>query len=474
MHILHPWARRSSARRSAGGPRGLALALVLAACSSDKTTKTSAPVSDASVGDGSTNGSALSDVGDVWQAGASVADITPTDAQIASQKLFMGAYGFLTGRGPATGVHDHVYARAMVLRHKRDAVVMTILDMPGISNRVIHAVADIVNGHTHIPKESIYVGATHSHSAPDLQGLWGSVPEDYKTLVETKTAQAIEDAFNAAAPADLMVSKGTAPNRNRRDWPFTDTELTVLDAKAKDGAHIVTLIQFAAHPVVLGAGNKLISRDFVGYLVDHAEEKLGGSPVLYFNGVIGDASPDYNGPAADFAKCQAYGNIVADAALATMASQSKVTPGIYLDHEPWRQEVTNAAFVGLGNAGILDYDFVTDAGFMGIDTQFNYLRFGNEVQVVVFPGEALTRTGLRVKAKMTSPFHLWLGLTTDSLGYFVPSDEWQTGRNGDYEESVSTGQTAGDNAVRVLQGAIGRDPDPPPGPGLTFPFDAGL
>jgi hypothetical protein len=452
--------------------RWLTLTLILAACSSDKTTeKSPSAPSDASASDG---GSRLTDVGDVWQVGASVADVTPTDDQLASQKLFMGAYGLLTARGPATGVHDHVYARTMVLRHRRDVLVMTIIDMPGISNRVIHKISDMVNAETHIPKEAIYVGATHSHSAPDLQGLWGGVPDDYKTLVETKTAQGIANAFRSSAPADLLVSKGTAPNRNRRGWPFTDTELTVLDAKGKDGTHIGTLIQFAAHPVILGADNKLISRDFVGYLVDYAEQQQGGPPVLYYNGVIGDASPDYGGSATGFDKAQAYGQVVADAALATMSSQSKVTPGIYRDHEPWRQDVTNAAFQGLAKAGILDYDAVVDAGTMGIDTQFSYLRLGNEVQVVVFPGEALTRTGLRIKTKMTSPFHLWLGLTTDSLGYFVPSDEWQTGRNGNYEEGVSTGQAAGDNAVRVLNAAIARDPSPPSGPALKFPFDAGL
>lgn len=59
---------------------------------------------------------------------------------------------------------------------------------------------------------------------------------------------------------------------------------------------------------------------------------------------------------------------------------------------------------------------------------------------------------------MTSPYRLFLGLTTDTLGYFVKSDEWMMGHNDNYEESVSLGETAGDNAVRVLSEAIDRDP----------------
>jgi hypothetical protein len=113
--------------------------------------------------------------------------------------------------------------------------------------------------------------------------------------------------------------------------------------------------------------------------------------------------------------------------------------------------------VALNNLGALDYDTTTVGTNMGIATQFTYFRLGTEVQAIAFPGEALTRTGLEVKGKLTSPFHVWLGLTTDTLGYFVKSDEWMTGRNGDYEESVSMAQTAGDNAIQVLSDAIGKD-----------------
>lgn len=387
-----------------------------------------------------------------WQAGADVVDLSPTSDQIATGKLFMGAYGALTQRGPATGIHDAVAARTLVLRSGCDVISMTILDMPGISNRVIHAIGDAVSAETHIPKDGIYVGATHSHSSPDLQGLWGHVPDDYKADVIQKTSESIIAAFRALEPADIYASKGTAPNRNRRDWGFTDTELTVLEAQAKDGSQIGTLVNFAAHPVILGAENHLISRDFCGYLVDSIESTLGGK-ALFFNGVVGDASPV--SPASSFDGCQQYGEIVAQNAVDATKTHTKLSPGIYREQQAFSQEVTNQVFVAV--RGILDYDFDQDAGQMSVETQFTYFRLGKELQGVVFPGEALTRTGQDIKAPQTAPFHLWLGLTTDSLGYFVKSDEWMTGHNGNYEETVSTGQTAGDNSIRVLTGLIAKD-----------------
>ena len=390
-----------------------------------------------------------------WQIGVNVTDISPTEAELAGGQLYMGAYGILTARGPATGVHDPIYARTMVLKNASSTIAMTILDLPGISNRALHAIADQVLAETELTSENVFVGATHTHSAPDLQGLWGHVPDDYRQRLIDLTAQSITDAFNAVEPAELFVAKGTAPNRNRRGHMEIDSELTVLDAKTTSGRRLGTLVNFAAHPVKLGADNKLISRDFCGYTVDRAEAALGGK-VLFFNGVVGDASPDGGG--SGYEGAEGFGNIVADAAIAAVAGETKVTPGIYRDQEKWQEEVTNQGFKALNDLGALDYDIEPVGAGLGIRTQFTYFRLGSEVQAVAFPGEALTRTGLDIKSRMTSPFRLFLGLTTDTLGYFVKGDEWMMGHNDNYEESVSLGQTAGDNAIRILSEAIEQDP----------------
>jgi hypothetical protein len=388
-----------------------------------------------------------------WQVGVVVSDITPTDDELASGELYMGAYGILTARGPATGVHDPIYARTMVLKSGSSTIALSILDLPGISNRALHAIADAVQAEAALASQNVLVGATHTHSGPDLQGLWGSVPDAYKQRLIDVTAQSIVEASAAAAPAELFVSKGSAPNRNRRGHAQIDSELTVLEAKAPGGARLGTLVNFAAHPVKVGAGNKLISRDFCGYTVDQLEAELGGH-VLFFNGVVGDVSPD-GGSGSEFEAAESYGRIVTDAALAAVLAPSKVSPGIYRDQQPYQQEVMNEGFKAL--AGVLDYDLVMNGDAIEIATQYTYFRLGTEIQAVAFPGEALTRTGLEIKAHMTSPFRLFLGLTTDTLGYFVKSDEWMMGHNENYEESVSLGETAGDNAIRVLTGAIDRD-----------------
>jgi hypothetical protein len=177
---------------------------------------------------------------------------------------------------------------------------------------------------------------------------------------------------------------------------------------------------------------------------------------LYFNGIQGDVSPS-GGSGTGFERAQSYGQIVADGALAAMATRTEISSGLVRSLVPFDHAVTNTGFIGLSNAGLLDYDFAEQEGVNIITTQIGYLRFGTELQTVVFPGEALTRLGVPLKERMTAPFRMWLGLTTDSLGYFVPHDEWHTGHNGDYEESVSIDEFAGEHARVVILGEIETD-----------------
>lgn len=48
-----------------------------------------------------------------------------------------------------------------------------------------------------------------------------------------------------------------------------------------------------------------------------------------------------------------------------------------------------------------------------------------------------------VKRELPAPYRLVLGLTHDTLGYFLPPEEWMTAPVSGYEESVSLGREAG-------------------------------
>ena len=97
------------------------------------------------------------------------------------------------------------------------------------------------------------------------------------------------------------------------------------------------------------------------------------------------------------------------------------------------------------------FDFEMNGLDQKVTTQSTYFRLGSQLQGVAFPGESLTRNGLAIKEAMLAPHKLLLGNTGDALGYFIPGDEWQTGKNNNYEETVSMGKTAGDTArARII------------------------
>jgi hypothetical protein len=91
---------------------------------------------------------------------------------------------------------------------------------------------------------------------------------------------------------------------------------------------------------------------------------------------------------------------------------------------------------------------------LGVSTEIGRVRIGEALQGVAAPGEVLSRLALPLRASMPGPHRLFLGLTNDTLGYFLPADEWMTGRNNSYEESVSLGPEAGPALAAALQALI--------------------
>ena len=398
-----------------------------------------------------------------FEIGFDVTELTPSQAQLDSG-LFMGSYGEPYTRGPAEGVHDPIYIRSIAISLGDEALVMGIADLPGMGNRFTRDIRGRVAAQLGLEASRVLIGTTHSHSAPDFQGLWGGVASGYEGWVVDTIVGSLGRSWDARVPGELRVGTTTGPNENRRDWGFTDDSLTVLDAWSLEGERLGVMAVFAAHPTVLGSGNKDISRDWPGYAVDALEGGV-GAPVLLFNGILGDAQPRLpeptDPPADDFEIARDYGEQIAAAALDAIENIDVVEPEIYVDDRQWVLTLENDLFSLASWAGLLRYDFVEIDGQRYVSTQSTYARLGAQLQLVSFPGESVTRNGLEILEAMTAPHTMVLGQTGDSLGYFIPADEWNTGRNSDYEEGVSLGQMAGDVSKDTIIDMIGSDPAAP-------------
>jgi len=385
-----------------------------------------------------------------YEIGVSVVDITASQEEIDTRRIFMGGYGVLGFRDgaipkPAIGVHDPIWARSMYIGYDNNSVIITVLDTTGISNIVLDRMRQGAAAQIGISVDNILIGATHTHSGPDLQGLWGSITDSYMDFVVNGTIESIVNAYRTRTLARLFVSGAEGYANNRRGHGYTDTEIVVLDAIAiSTGQRIGTLIQFAAHTTAIGRDNRLLSSDWAHYIRVTAESRL-NAPVIYSNGAIGDVSPSLGAEPDPWDRANGYGSAIANLAVDSIPTQIAVREAIHLATAHFYLECTNALFRLAMVSGILDYNYEGGPiqGYR-IFTRATYLRFGTEVQGCAFPGESLTRNAEPIKGAMQAKHKLFLGLNGDTLGYFVPSDEWNGGPGGGYEESISLSEEAGD------------------------------
>jgi hypothetical protein len=418
--------------------------------------------------------------------GVAAVETTPTRTNgytRALSEVSLGGYGtscplFGLGRRSPTGIHDKLYARALAIESGGTGFVLVMIDAIGAGNRTTTAIQQQASQALGLPAAHIFVGESHSHSAPDLVGLWSQFNavhdadfKAYRDFVIAKAVTAVQAAWQTRQAADLLVATGSLDRAvNRRGWGFTDPALVVLDAITESLPHtrIATLVSWAAHPTVLPAANLQLSRDFPGSAVDALEATLGAGTVVYWNGAFGDAAPAV--PSRDFASAQELGTAVATATLAAMQTPTRVGPGVHLAWQPFVECVTNPSFVTALTLGCMDYTLVAaPAGCVSqqaVGSAVAYIRLGTEVQIALTPGEALTRlalgdatvTGVKdAMAPMTH--HLWLNPSPDFLGYLIPCDEYNHPPPGDdmYEEGVSLGTCADDWITRPLRGLIESD-----------------
>jgi hypothetical protein len=107
-----------------------------------------------------------------------------------------------------------------------------------------------------------------------------------------------------------------------------------------------------------------------------------------------------------------------------------------------------AALGGMSERGI-----IRGEGGAYLPALCGYISIG-DVSVLMAPGEVLTRLALPLRGALPGRHRMIFGQAHETLGYFLPEDEWMSGRNNNYEESVSLGRRAGPALADALLASI--------------------
>jgi hypothetical protein len=372
-------------------------------------------------------------------------DVSPSPGPFAGNNVYMGAYGAPYTRGPAQGVHDPIYARSFAIEGNGGGLVMSIVDLPGMGNQITREVRKQVAAMTGLSEAQVLVSTTHSHSAPDLHGPVGRRPRRLpRPGSSTRSRPRWPPPGLAREPGTLKVATEKAPANNRRGWGFTDDDMTILDAFDLDQQRIGTVVVFAAHPVVLGEDNKLISCDYPGYFVQDLEATL-GAPVALFNGTLGDATPkvpqgDY---ADDFARAEAYGQLLASIA-ADITHRRGRAPSSNSATPSGCRPSTTCCSRPPRLLGILMFDFEMNGLDQKVTTQSTYFRLGvSAVQGVAFPGEPLTRLASPSRSRCRRRTSCSSATPATRSATSSPATSGRPARTTTTRRRVSMGKTAG-------------------------------
>jgi neutral ceramidase len=241
--------------------------------------------------------------------GATQIDITPKPGVELS--------GFASRIQPSTGVLDPLFARALYLVDGDNRLLWIHCDLVGFDRSIVLAFRRWAQGQLGLKEGQVMLSATHTHSGPCTIHLQeaGQYDPTYVEFLQGRLQEAAQAAVARTEPVGLVSVEGhldLAHDRRKTASSHTDPRVGALGLRRSDGTFAAVVVNYAMHPVALGATNRCISADFPGQTaLTLARQLPGASVVLATNGACGNLNP----PAEDvpFVQIEAWGKKVADA-----------------------------------------------------------------------------------------------------------------------------------------------------------------
>jgi neutral ceramidase len=241
--------------------------------------------------------SALEDEPVIFKAGFASVDITP-EASVP-----MWGYGHEhRPENNSTGVHDLLYAKALVFEAGDTRAALVGLDLGRAPfEPMVRRIEQAVLRQAGV--EHVFLVGSHTHHGPALELVPVEGNADpalqnafaYYDQLEQRLIEVITEAASKLVPAKIgWASAESNVNRNRhtQEAPIPrDPELFTLRVDDLDGKPIAILVNFAAHPTNHPHGNNKLSADYPGVMMAAVQEAT-GAPCLFLQGAAGDMQCD--------------------------------------------------------------------------------------------------------------------------------------------------------------------------------------
>ena len=280
------------------------------------------------------------------RAGASAADITPLHLPISMTGSFQDR--------KATGVHDRLHARCLVLDDGSTRIAFVICDSCLIPREIYDEAKESASKKTGIPTSRILTAATHSHTAPTaLKAAQCSPDPRYIEYLTQQIAAAVVEANERLQPVEIGWGVVAVPDEvNNRRWfikpeaktanPFgrlddqvkmnpprgtgaliraagpVDPDVNFISVRSTEGAPISVLANYGLH-YVGGISTGQLSADYFGEFARQMADRLNGDESfvgIMSNGTSGDVNNTRflkpRPSAAPYSRMEAVASKVAD------------------------------------------------------------------------------------------------------------------------------------------------------------------
>jgi neutral ceramidase len=409
-----------------------------------------------------------------FQAGAARREITP------GEPVPMWGYGARRD-ALSTGVADPLYASALVLEATGRRLAIVGLDLGrGPTEAMLVRLRERIRAEAGI--DHAWFGGSHTHHAPVLelsddpgrgQGKFDATLRYYEELEEALAGVVIE-ASQRLVPARIAVGSKQLDgfNRNRHtriDPKPVDRELAVLRVDNALGQPIAVLVNFAAHPTSIPAGNLDLSADYPGALKATLEQELGGVAV-FMQGAAGDLSTD-RGEHGDYRQYGAALGREAARLAASLATTPVTNPTLVFREEQFQfgsrinfKNPLNVMVYSLAFFPELIANYADEFG-NGIRPRLSVALLAGEIAFVGASGEFFCEHALRLKDRARVRQLFFFGYCNGHHLYFPTIEAIAEGGYGADARvapvPVGAGERLMDTALiwlYQLRGQISRDP----------------
>lgn len=244
--------------------------------------------------------------------------------------------GFAARQGVSQGIHDDLFARALVLANGEAVVALVSVDLLALPSDFIKRVRDGIQSRTGIDPASVMIASTHTHAGPVTITTFFNPEESVDSAYMDSLAEAVEqsvtNAWLARFPARVGVGEakvdGVGVNRRSPDQRPIDEQVGIIKVDDLNGHPRAVLINYSCHPTVLGPDNLLVTGDFPNFAIEQIEKNIGPDGfAMFVNGTQGNISMGHSSelsaigvitPGRTFERAAELGHLLADATLVAL------------------------------------------------------------------------------------------------------------------------------------------------------------